>query len=427
MNKSKLLLPLFIVWVMVVSAVVLIKNPYLFQLDQKFQEKIVNTTGVANVQNFIFQDRDADSPATFEYRGGPKRQGFYESEIKYPLVIGFESEQINFSIHSASKSAPAVDESGIYVGADSSWMEAFDFTGKRKWSYFTNKAQRGLHGTASLDQDSVYIGSYNGFFYRFDKKTGKLIWAMKMLGASGCSSILEGEFLYICTESGTDGYLTKLKRKTGEMVWNTPTFGEQVHSSPALDVENRIVTIGTNRGDFNAYDADTGEKKWTIAVGQPVKGTAAIYENQLCFSSWSKELICLDRKTGEVIHRYPLDFRSQSSAAIDPELGIAYVYAGSFPTFALHAFDLKEKKELWKRSLLDNASGTSPVLTKAKNGRKTLWGVCSNKSFCAFDPKTGKELWSISLGKIMSSVPTIYQNRFYLALDGGPVMELKEK
>ena len=427
MNKKNQLVIFFLIWFFVVSVMILKNNPLLFQFGSIYKDEIFRQSGGNVEQNFILADHPADGPATFEYRGGPLRQGFYESDISPPLILGLKTDQLNYAIHSASKSSPAVDASGLFVGADTSWFEAYDFSGANLWSYFANNSARGAHGTASLDATSVYIGSYNGYFYRFDKRTGRPFWVMKMLGASGCSSILDGEFLYICTESGTDGYLAKLKRRTGELVWKTALFGEQVHSSPTLDHETKTVYIGNNRGGFIAYDTESGIEKWSFQVGSPVKGTAAIFENQICFSSWSKEFICLDKRSGSVLHRYDLVSRSQSSAAIDPEEGIAYVYSGVFPRFLLSAFDLKKHQLLWRKAMEENASGTSPVLTKSKNARKILWGNCSMKSFCAFDPRTGRELWQISLDKYITSVPTLYQDQFFISLDDGPLVQLKKK
>jgi outer membrane protein assembly factor BamB len=428
MNKRKIVfLVVFCIWTAFLTARIFQIHPDLMDGQKVLLPKYLFINKMQMSPNFIHGQSESNLQTTFEYGGSVTRQRFFESEIRPPLEIDFESEKINFGIHSASKASAAVDATGIYVGSDSGWIFGFDLDGHRRWEFLTSNSFRGIHGTASLDEDSLYLGSYNGFFYRLNKTTGRPTWATRLLNASGCSSLLWQDKVIICTESGNNGYLVQLDRQTGKMIWQTEPFGEQVHSSPTFDPKSNLVFIGDNLGYFRAYDFSSGQLRWSYFEEKAIKGTAILFDDQVCFSSWNSRFSCLNTQTGKRVSVFDLAERSQSSAALDPASGVAYVFSGGLNNLTFYAFDLRRKKVLWKNSMKSNSGMTSPILTTDPSGAKHLWGNCSSKSFCHFDISTGKPTWSISLQKKMTSTPTVFKNKIYLSMDDGPLVVLKMK
>lgn len=395
-------------------------NPFLFSPRVFFFESVTSDP-LFTVATFLKKAVPSEA-ATFEYRGDGLRHGVIDSEIRLPLKPKIVIPDLNVGIHSASKSSPAVDDSGIYVGTDSSFIHKFDFEGKKIWSYFTNKSARGIHGTASLDEKSVFIGSYNGYFYRLDKNTGEPLWITKMLSATGCSPFFHEKSLFICSENRNNGYLAKLNRETGEVEWKTPYLGEQIHSSPTLDLRENQVYLGTNRGDFYAFDLKSAALNWKYSADHPIKGTSVMYKDDVCFTSWNTHFICVDRKTGAERIKYPIEGRSQSSPALLEEEGLMFFFGGTNKDGILFAFDLKKKSPRWTQRMSGIRTSSSPTLTRNKLGKYTLFANCSDHSICALDPLNGKILWKDTQGYQISSVPKVHNNRLLVAYDEGPLI-----
>ena len=132
------------------------------------------------VWNPIVFAQGADSASTefFNYRSSVNRSDVFTVK-NFPTQVTekWRGEKINLGIHGASKASPISDGHNIFIGGDSSWFQAYDFTGKKLWSFYVGDSNRGIHSTASIDDNAVYVGSYRGTIYKLDKRTGKLLWS----------------------------------------------------------------------------------------------------------------------------------------------------------------------------------------------------------------------------------------------------------
>lgn len=406
-------------WAFILTGMIFHLNPFLLSPQSLEQLELLNAF---QKPPFLIEIEPLTTlkKETSVYRENLNRTG--QSILKTSLKIqeAWHSPIINFSIHSASKSSPSIDESGIYVGSDTGWIYAYNHDGTLRWKFLTTSSPQGVHGSAALDEEFLYIGSYNGRLYCLEKATGKVRWITKLAHAIGDVPLLYKDALFVAAEysSPREGKLYKIDRKTGRTIWASEDFHEQVHSSPTLDPSNNLVFVGNNNHEMRAFSMETGQSIWRFSAPGPIKGTAAFHQGRLYFTTWEAKAFCLNAGTGELIWEADLDSFSQSSPTLIPEYDIA-VFASHREKSHLYGLQMSTGKILWKQSLRGNleAMGSGIALRRYDNQKWLVWIQCFSKTLCAVEPKDGKILKQIELTGELTNVPAFDKKGFVVSLN----------
>ncbi len=377
-----------------------------------------------------FISNEKFSEPTFTYRENAQHTGVAKSLYLSPnLKEVWRTEKINIGVHGASKSSPAIDATGIYVGADSGWFYKFDHDGKVVWKFRADRSARGIHGTAALDADYVYFGAYNGRFYCLRKTDGALVWFTQLMDAIGSSPVIDQEFIYVSSERGSvlDGYLFKLDRKTGRTIWYTINFGEQVHSSPALSMDRRLIFVGANNGYLFAFHAADGSLAWRTDVGGAVKGTPLVHNGSVYVTTWGQEMVAVSFTSG--IKLWSAKFASKSQSSPTYVEGLNQIVVGtSAEASRLYGISLTKKQIVWEKELKDPHSrlvmGSGVTAIDPKSKREFVIIPCGKSVVCAIDPIQGKTISEVDVQGIMTSVPSVFDGAVYVALDEGAVVKI---
>lgn len=373
---------------------------------------------VKSVANSFEFRKSASGPVmpTSQYRGGDQRLGQQRSDLglRTQPQVNWEFAPLNAGIHTASKASPAVDETGIYVGTDSGLFLALDQNGKEMWRFGVANASRGIHGTASLDQDTVYYGAYNGRFYAHDKRSGDLRWVTPLGQAIGASPLLsEGRvFISVETTRPPNGFIAALEAKSGAVLWRSRFLGEQAHSSPALDASRGRLFVGSNNGFVTALEAETGAFVWRKRLNGEVKSTPTVVDGRVYVTSWDHHLYALSAETGDIEWSVSLGSPSQSSPswAQSDDLLIVLNNRGGVFGIERRSGRIRWRNENWALSL-------SSALILGEGTRAIAIGGCDTREVCGLDPRTGRLLWKLGLKGVLSSVPVAGASALYLALD----------
>lgn len=355
--------------------------------------------------------------ATYNYRDTIERSGDSRTEISLPLKLKWSYGTLNLGIHGASKTTPAVDDQGVVIGADTSWLYSFDRNGKLQWKFYAGHSDRGIHSTPSLTDEQVFVGAYNGRVYALDRKTGEPLWVTVLGQTIGASPVLHEGFLYWSVEifNPPDGYLVKMDARNGQVVWRSDLLGEQSHSSPVIDVEHAMVFAGDNKSQMTAFDLRTGKQLWRYPALGPIKGTASWWNNHLYFTDWGRNLYKLNSLTGQLAWNFELGARSQSSVTLVPEEQLG-VFGANDKT--IYAVDLQSGKLRWKVSApAEDLRGSFTLAREKGNGRRILIGPCSSSEVCVLEARSGSILQRIEVGSTVTSVPTIRKGRVFIATD----------
>lgn len=360
---------------------------------------------------------DQDMEANSNFRGSADRKGVAtQSILPQDLELSWEKKPLNIGVHSASKSTPAVDDTGVYVGADSGWFYAYDHTGNLKWKFFSDDAKYGFHSTAALDQKRVYVGDYKGQFYAFDKKSGKLHWAVRLGETIGASPLLYKKTILVTVETNQprNGYLVRINQQDGSLIWRSDYLGEQSHSSVSVDKESNIAVVGANNSQLFALDLADGKTKWKVDLDGKIKATAMIHEGVSFIPTWNGSLYAINNEDGSTVWKADIGGRAQGSVTWVPDLELVVVGSKVGKIFCFDAKTGQKKWEIgtqtWSSQM---ASGLS--VRKESGGVYRVWMACAENKFCSIDPRFGRVEKRLLVDNFINNSLVTYKNTLYVA------------
>lgn len=382
--------------------------------------------------NFIVEDLGDYSANSFRssFRGGAVRNGVSESgRIPLDLEVKWRREPLNVGNHSAAKASPAVDETGVYVGADTGQFLGVNHDGHVKWTFHVAFATRGIHGTAALDASRVYFGAYNGMVYAVRKSDGHLAWFDDTTGvALGASILPAGDSLIVNVETdpsppyeySDDGMLLKIRARDGAIDWVSDWIGQQSHSSPAL-AEGRVF-LGTNQGVALALDLNTGKELWRTTLGGKIRYPAVVADGVVYITGTSKRLYALDPRNGAIQWSIELGTSLASAPARVPDSDIAVVIDWSATWYGI---DVKTHQVKWRLKVSEEPRQSHALIARDPRGRWRAWVACFDQELCALEPDSGRILSRIKVGGWVSGEPVAWKDSIYLALnDQGGLVKL---
>jgi len=367
------------------------------------------------------------SAPTFVYRGSNARTGFDPvNPFTGPLKLAWQYGPVNAGIHAAAKSSPAVDSSGIYVGADTGDFYALDFKGALRWSFHVDNAPQGIHATAALDGDNAYFGDYKGRFYALRKDTGDLAWAIQLGETIGSSAAIVGPAIYICVERNHpfDGFVAKLDRRTGELQWMSSWLGDQSHASPTIDEARGALYVGANNGVLRALALDTGAERWRTQLEGAIKSTAVLVRDVIYVTSDAGHLYAVEVATGRIRWQVVLTGTAKGSPSYVP--GEDLLVFGSNTGTGKHAAGghvqavrAADGSPVWSIPTDLGDMRASPTIVKSTDG-SIAWTSCGEHAICALDARTGSIRQQLPLPAAFTGTPTLFEGRLYITLfDGG--------
>lgn len=416
-----------ITFIVLVSSMALI-NPLLSgQMNvYQYRQNLQRDRGIAT---FINEETTEQKPGPpqFLYRSDNQRTGVHKvSNLFKKLETSHLGPQINFGIHTASKSSVAADDSGYYVGTDEGKLLAFDFNNQLRWEIDFISSGRGIHGTATTDNLYLYIGNYNGHLLCIRKSDGRIMWDVDLADAIGTSPLVAGDFIYVTAEYNKSASLVaKLSKKTGEKIWLSEIFGEQSHSSPALSEDERVVIVGDNAGILRGLDTRNGNRIWQQKLGGPIKGTPMIYSKNVFVGSWGKDFCSLNVASGENNWCVDVGGIVQSSAVLDPQSGDIIIQTANKTT--LMKVDSQSGRLKWKMKFPAGARAgiSSPVTIVSGKNQSQILATCNKGTLCLIDSKTGVVISSAEAGSAFSGAPTIFKNEVFISLDLGGISRIR--
>jgi len=239
------------------------------------------------------------------------------------------------------------------------------------------------------------------------------------------------------------GYPVEWNGKEGKNIkWkiNLPKPGK---SSPVIWGDKLFLT-GAKDGEFEVYCLDkiTGKMLWT-GLGSDFPGaskvvpesdneagmavpTAAVYKDGICAIFGNGNLVCFDHegklKWAKNIGVPQMTYAFSASLLIyDKLLLIQY---DSQEKIVVLGFDLKTGEQKWEAPRTGRPVNSSPVLATFDGKPQII--INGNPKVSAFDPLTGKELWSQS-GVTGDVVPSVAVNNkmVYAVTDYSKLVALK--
>ena len=101
---------------------------------------------------------------------------------------------------------------------------------KQLWSF---KAEEGIHSTAAIVDNKVFVGCDDGNLYALDFKNGKKIWEFKTEDIVESAPLVKDGRVYF---GSSDGFVYALSSKDGKLQWKFETAVSNFHCNlPSFD------------------------------------------------------------------------------------------------------------------------------------------------------------------------------------------------
>ena len=304
-----------------------------------------------------FHQEDGYRVLTDQLAGG----GYYQSKptaADGKIFIGTPSRFIyavdaetgkeiwKYEIGAAISGAPVFDNNKIYIGQQGGEDDFYCLdanTGKLIW-----KQNIGwVWGSAAVSDGMVFIPGIDGYVNGLDANNGNIIWRFRA-DKSVCSEpLIIGEHVYF---GSWDTFLYKFEKKTGKLVYRLPRGGSD--SGVAIGFDGKLIIP---HAGMSCFDQETAELLWEPdlegRIQGSLNGTPAYHDEQLFISTWVGQLFALDTNTQKI--NWLMEGVAGITAAAVGNNGYVYCGARNNPFF----YALNEK---------GNGDGTTETLFRIR-------------------------------------------------------------
>lgn len=279
---------------------------------------------------------------------------------------------------------------------------------------------------AACHNNMVFFTCYNGYVVALDAKTGKKLWAYKMMERSFGSPIiatLSNKKTYLFVSCGkTPEKDSGVKSKGGGVYCLDPATGKEIWKITnttngyecALAYANDKLYIGNDDAKFYCYNALNGKTIWKYELtkhdtDKEFDVMACVVGGRVYAGNWNGYVYCLDANTGKAVWTY----NTKKDIVTSPTVWDNKVYIGN-DAGKLNCLDAKTGKPVWSFTAGGAIRDAYPTICKG-----LLYFGSLDKTMYCLDAKTGKKLWSYKTGDKLHSAPVIWGNKLYFGSDDG--------
>ena len=160
-------------------------------------------------------------------------------------------------------SSPVVADGLVFIVDDSGLVSAVDAsTGVLAWQFATGQGAT----TPAVANDMVIAGgSADGTLFALNVTTGAMVWHIADASGTGATPVISGSNVYIL---GPDTTLLALDLASGSEIWRADVEASGGLGPAYPAVAEGVVYVVDSVG-LHAFDAVTGEERWTYASSSP--------------------------------------------------------------------------------------------------------------------------------------------------------------
>jgi len=296
-------------------------------------------------------------------------------------------------------SSAAVVNETVYVGSDDGYLYAFDATdGSLRWRAETNGS---IRSSPAVVDGTVYVGSRDHGLHAFDVDDGSERWNVSTGNTIDSSPTVVDGTVYVGSDDDT---LYAIWANNGTERWSYTTGGN-VGGTPA--VENGVVYVGSRDGFLYAIDATGGDLLWRTDVGDVVASAPAVVGDRIYLGVYgTNSTVAVNATSHEIVWNATLGDRVYSSPAVAN--GTVYVGDGSG---AVHALDAESGNVTWTETTGAEIR-SSPAVA---NG--TVVVTSTDGAIYAYDATTGTQYWRYDAGSPITASPAILNATVYVGID----------
>lgn len=267
-----------------------------------------------------------------------------------------------------------------------------------------------------------------------DAATGKMIWETKYdatfkpnpaatrthgTGPKSTPTFADGRLHTL----GISGIVSAFDAASGTLLWQKPAPPVEplYHTAMSPVVDRGLVIVhvgGHSNGALSAFDARTGEVKWSWNGDGPAYGSPVVAEldgARQVVTVTQDNLVGVSAASGELLWKRPYSVRSTRNAATPILHGQMVIISGLGQPVT--AFRVMKRGDQWvSENVWENNDVTMDMSTGVLVG-STLFGFSARNSgqFFAVDANTGQTLW-LSEGRQAENAAVVRAGELWLAL-----------
>ena len=302
----------------------------------------------------------------------------------------------------------AVDETAFYINTPSK-LVATNHQRKILWEYHPFKPV--LIGAPLVTKKSLYQVTSQGQVFRFNKKTGELIWLLPLFETVLQTPVLYRDALFLLTRKEHLHFIYKIHGHTGRVIWKKPLYKFTFPHALTVNGNKNLILITDPAGLLLALDANSGNAYWqkkslgTLEYPVMANGQFAYLANA------EGQAFSFNLTNKALTWEYTLDAGVTSNFSYVPEHRQVCVQT---MTNTLYCIKALSGEMAWSYKFSNNRISSqifsARLKTRSKRRRRRrrlspageqgdwmLWSPCSTEQICIFAPDTGKIATRIKL------------------------------
>ncbi|MEO7496999.1 MAG: outer membrane protein assembly factor BamB, partial [Massilia sp.] len=253
-----------------------------------------------------------------------------------------------------------IENSVLVAGAEGAIARVEAATGRELWRI---KAGSGLSSSAASDGTLIAIGGAKGMLLTFDMN-GKALWKAQV-SSEVLSAPVVGQGLVVVRS--VDNRIVAFDAKTGDKKWTVQRVAPALtlRNAPGMIIAGKDVIVAQPGGKLLSLVLATGAPRWEVAVGESrgateldrvtdIGGNPVIVENDVCAVSYQGRVGCFDLVTGTA--RWTKELSSNVGVAADQRFVFSVDDKG-----AISAFNRETGANVWKNDKLGYRRLSTPV------------------------------------------------------------------
>ncbi len=251
-------------------------------------------------------------------------------------------------VASRVESRPVIHENNAYiVDVDGNLYSIEINSGKLNWQV---KAGGPLlfRSEPVVTNDRIFLATGYGFVEAYDH-SGKKKWSNNLDEAIYNSLQVAGRNLIIATD---ELKLYAIDSKDGDTVWSTPIDEKVVTQAPLI--HNKHIYFGCYSGLFYSVTVDDGDIVWTYKTDGAIYSSPALYEKSVLFGSEDGFIYSLEDTSGKLIWK----FKTGGPVTVSPLLAFGNVIVADDRT--VFALNPGKGTLIWQNTFTSDIK-TSPV------------------------------------------------------------------
>ncbi|MCS7246904.1 MAG: serine/threonine-protein kinase [Anaerolineales bacterium] len=182
------------------------------------------------------------------------------------------------------RTTPCLYEDKLFFGNEYGDFLCIEFRGSLRWRF---RAKRGITGSATIADHTIYFGSLDGAVYALDAKTGWQLWRFRLGKPTISTPCVSGEYLLV---GCVDGHMYCIDIPSVKERWRFPT--EHQVTGSAVVFEGRVY-FGSVDGHLYCVDLQSGSLIWKFRTGGAITGTPLIANRCVFIGSTDRKMYAL--------------------------------------------------------------------------------------------------------------------------------------